>query len=143
MLEGTGAFDSALRGHHIRGFSCASPLRPYRYTACVTAPSSTRPSPVTPDAIRIDDALQRSPSLIRLQQLMFDSNQRFEAIRPLLPATLSNHVLPGPVNDEGWSLLAANAAVAAKLRQLQPRLEEALRDRGWRVSAIRVKVGSR
>ena len=38
------------------------------------------------------------------------------------------------------SLLAANASVAAKLRQLQPRLEECLRQRGWGVSSIRIKV---
>jgi len=43
----------------------------------------------------------------------------------------------------GWSLLAANAAVAAKLRQLQPRLEEIVREKGWPVSMIRVKVESR
>jgi hypothetical protein len=39
-------------------------------------------------------------------------------------------------------LLAANASVAAKLRQLQPRLEEVLRERGWQVNAVRVKVQS-
>jgi len=58
------------------------------------------------------------------------------------PAALAAHVKPGPVDDAGWSLLAANASVAAKLRQLQPRLEDVLRERGWPVSAIRVKVQS-
>lgn len=55
---------------------------------------------------------------------------------------MAAHVKPGPVDEAGWSLLAANASVAAKLRQLQPRLEEMLRERGWEVSAIRVKVQS-
>ena len=59
-----------------------------------------------------------------------------------MPAALAAHVRPGPVDESGWSLLAANAAVAAKLRQLQPRLEDLLRERGWEVSAIRVKVQS-
>jgi hypothetical protein len=77
-----------------------------------------------------------------LQQLMRDSNVRFEAIRSSLPMTLTPHVKPGPVDEEGWSLLAANASVAAKLRQLQPRLEDVLRERGWQVSSIRVKVQS-
>jgi hypothetical protein len=77
-----------------------------------------------------------------LQQLMRDSNARFEAIRPSLPTILAPHVKPGPVDEEGWSLLAANASVAAKLRQLQPRLEDVLRERGWQVSSIRVKVQS-
>jgi len=71
-----------------------------------------------------------------------DSNSRFAAIRALLPATLASHVKPGPVDEEGWTLLCANTPVAAKLRQLQPRLEELLRQRGWQVSAIRIKVQS-
>lgn len=103
---------------------------------------SSRPLPVTPDALRIEQALQQSAPLARLQQLMQDSNARFAAIRPGLPAALVHHVKPGPVDDAGWSLLAANASVAAKLRQLQPRLEEILREAGWQVSAIRVKVQS-
>jgi len=97
---------------------------------------------VTPNALTLSAALQRSAPLAHLQQLMRDSNARFDAIRPDLPALLAPHVRPGPVDEQGWSLLAANAAVAAKLRQLQPRLEDRLRDRGWQVSAIRIKVQS-
>ena len=97
---------------------------------------------MTPNALTIEAALHRSAPLAHLQQLMRDSNARFDAIRPDLPALLAPHVRPGPVDEQGWSLLAANAAVAAKLRQLQPRLEDRLRDRGWQVSAIRIKVQS-
>jgi len=103
---------------------------------------SSRPPPVTPDALRIEQALQQSAPLARLQSLMRDSKARFDAIRPGLPEALAPHIRPGPVDETGWSLLAANASVAAKLRQLQPRLEELLRERGWEVSAIRVKVQS-
>ena len=103
---------------------------------------SSRPPPVTPDALRIEQALRQSEPLVRLQSLMRDSNARFDAIRPGLPAARAPHVKPGPVDETGWSLLAANASVAAKLRQLQPRLEDLLRERGWKVSAIRVKVQS-
>jgi hypothetical protein len=92
--------------------------------------------------MQLKQALQRSEPLARLGQLLRDSAARFDAIRPCLPAALAPHVKPGPVDDLGWSLLAANASVAAKLRQLQPRLEEVLRERGWQVSAIRVKVQS-
>lgn len=99
-----------------------------------------KPPAVTPSALPIDEALRRSAPLVRLQQLMHESNARFEAIRPSLPAVLVAHVKPGPVDAQGWSLLAANGAVAAKLRQLQPRLEDVLRDAGWQVSAIRVRV---
>ena len=92
--------------------------------------------------MRLAQALQRSEPLVRLGQLLRDSAARFDAIRPCLPAALAPHVKPGPVDELGWSLLAANASVAAKLRQLQPRFEAQLKERGWEVSAIRIKVQS-
>ena len=97
---------------------------------------------MTPNALRLEQALEQSVPLARLQELIRESNARFEAIRPHLPGALAAHIKPGPLDDTGWSLLAANASVAAKLRQLQPRLEDVLRDRGWKVSSIRVKVQS-
>ena len=105
--------------------------------------SNSRLVPMTPDALRMEQALQLSAPLARLRERMRDSNDRFEAIRSSLPAAMAAHVKPGPVDETGWSLLAANAAVAAKLRQLQPRLEEIVREKGWAVSTIRVKVESR
>jgi hypothetical protein len=98
--------------------------------------------PVTPNAMRIQDALSRSAPLVQLTELMRESNARFEAIRDALPATLAAHCKPGPLDAEGWSLLAANAAVAAKLRQLRPRLEDALQAKGWQVTSIRIRVHS-
>ncbi|MFZ2649864.1 MAG: DciA family protein [Burkholderiaceae bacterium] len=71
---------------------------------------------------------------------MRESSARFDAIRPHLPAALAAHSKPGPLDDAGWSLLAANPSVAAKLRQLQPRLEQILQERGYQVSSIRIKV---
>ena len=103
---------------------------------------SKPPPPVTPDALRIEQAIAQSVPLVRLQQRIHESKRRFEAIRACLPAALATHVRPGPLDELGWSLLAANASVAAKLRQLLPRFETALREGGWEVSAIRVKVQS-
>ena len=97
-------------------------------------------TPVTPASLPIGQVLQRSAPLLHLQQLVRDSNARFEAIRSSLPGALAAHVRPGPVDALGWSLLAANPSVAAKLRQLQPRLEASLSSQGWPVSAIRIKV---
>ncbi|CAN5888839.1 hypothetical protein BH11PSE8_BH11PSE8_33020 [soil metagenome] len=90
--------------------------------------------------MRIEEALRNSAPLARLQELMRDSNARFDAIRASLPAAMVAHVKPGPVDETGWSLLAANASVAAKLRQLQPRLEDVLRAGGWTLATIRIKV---
>lgn len=98
---------------------------------------------ITPDAQPLRDALRASAPLARLGQLIADSKARFEVVRPLLPLGLVNHLQPGPLDDDGWSLLAANGAVAAKLRQLQPRLESALLDAGWGARPIRIKVVAR
>jgi hypothetical protein len=95
-----------------------------------------------PDPLAISEALQRSAPLALLRQRLQDSKARFAAIQDLLPIALARHVKPGPVDDESWSLFAANASVAAKLRQLVPRLEERVRQRGWQVSAIRIRIQS-
>ncbi len=101
--------------------------------------NSKRPESV-PKALPIHDAIDRSAPLARLRERIDDSHRRFEAVRPLLPASLAAHVRPGPVDDTGWTLLAANASVAAKLRQLQPRLEQTLNELGWQVNATRIRV---
>jgi hypothetical protein len=88
------------------------------------------------------EALRRSAPLAQLRERLQDSKARYEAIRGGLPEALAAQVAPGPVDDEGWSLLASNASVAAKLRQLKPRLESILHERGWQVSSIRIKVQS-
>ena len=100
----------------------------------------SKPPPAVPDPLALAEALHRSQPLTDLRQRMRASEVRFEQIKPLLPATLVSHVKPGPLDTDGWSLLAANVAVAAKLRQLQPRLEAALAVQGWPSTAIRIKV---
>lgn len=94
----------------------------------------------SPTALRLDEALSRSEPLAALGARLRDSAARLDAIRPLLPPGLEQLVRPGPVDDSGWSLLAANPAVSAKLRQLEPLLEQALRDAGWAVVTIRIKI---
>lgn len=105
-------------------------------------PPVSKPQPLVPDSLPIADALQRSAPLVHLRQRLQDSNARLAAIRDLLPAALAAQVKAGPVDEDSWSLLVANAAVAAKLRQLVPRLEERLRQRGWQSSSIRIRVQS-
>lgn len=84
--------------------------------------------------------MRTSPMLASLVDRLRESNAMFATVRPLLPGALAASVRPGPLDDAGWSLLSANAAVAAKLRQLVPRLEGRLRERGHAVCAIRIKV---
>lgn len=104
---------------------------------------SNRPvAPVTPDALRLREALARSAPLAALQLRLRESGARFDLIRPHLPPALAAHVRAGPLDAEAWTLLAANPAVAAKLRQLQPRLAAALTEGGWPALTLRIKVGS-
>jgi hypothetical protein len=88
----------------------------------------------------IGEAMRASQPLARLVDRLRESSAMYQAILPLLPEALAASVQPGPLDEAGWSLLVANAAVAAKLRQLAPRFEERLRERGHSVAAIRIKV---
>ena len=104
----------------------------------VSAPRASTPS--VPDALRLQDALLRSEPLALLRERIRDSKARYDAVRGCIPAGMLSHVQPGPVDEAGWSLLVANAAVGAKLRQCVPRLEEALKRQGWPAGVIRIKV---
>jgi hypothetical protein len=94
-------------------------------------------------ALGIAEALRASAPLVRLGERMRLSNAYLTVVAPALPAGLAAHVHAGPVDDEGWSLLCANASVAAKLRQLVPHLEQRLKDGGHVVAAVRIKVQPR
>ncbi|MGZ8259296.1 MAG: hypothetical protein ACXWUL_01955 [Caldimonas sp.] len=91
----------------------------------------------------IAQALRESAPLGRLAERLRLSNALFSTAAPVLPAGLAAEVSAGPVDEEGWSLLCSNAAVAAKVRQLVPRLEQRLREAGRPVAAIRIKVQPR
>ena len=93
-----------------------------------------------PDPLPIAQALQQHDGLARLGLLLRESNRRMEIVKPALPGALTRFVSPGPIDEDGWTLLAANAAVAAKLRHLQPRLEQMLEELGLQPAKVRVKV---
>lgn len=114
----------------------------------VSGEVSTRPSCETrvmsseavPKARPIAEALAQNAALARLRERIDDSRRRYAAVAAVLPEALRQHLSPGPVDDAGWTLLAANPAVAAKARQWVPELEAALLAQGWAVSAVRVRV---
>jgi hypothetical protein len=108
--------------------------------AMATAKSSTSSVPLGMPLAR---ALDQNASLADLGRRLVQSNARYAAICMHLPEPLRAQVRPGPIDDEGWSLLASNAAVAAKLRHLLPRLADTLREQGWPELPIRVHIRAR
>ncbi len=88
------------------------------------------------------DSLAGADTLASLLARVQASQARLDALADVLPGPLRPHLRAGPLDDDGWTLLAANAAVAAKLRHLLPTLAEALLAKGWQATAIRVKVQS-
>jgi len=97
----------------------------------------------TPGTLALSGALEQSVPLARLLQRLRESHERFDAVAALLPPGLREAVRAGPLDDEGWALLADHGAAAAKLRQLLPRLEQALRERGWPGPPIKVRIQPR
>lgn len=87
-------------------------------------------------------ALGGNATLAGLMQRLRQSQARLEAVRTLLPTPLLEAVRPGPLDDTAWSLLVPNAAVAAKLRQWLPRLQEHLEAQGWPAVEIRLRIGA-
>jgi hypothetical protein len=102
--------------------------------------NAARAAEAVPAPMSLQRALDASDSLSNLAQRMDESQRRFKAVMPLLPAGWARELRPGPIDDEGWSVLVSNAAVAAKLRHLLPRLDEALKAQSFRELPIRVRV---
>jgi hypothetical protein len=85
-------------------------------------------------------ALDGSEPLSQLLARVQASRDCLAAVMPVLPQELRGAVQAGPLDDSGWTLLVANASVAAKLRQLLPSLNAALQARSLAVAALRVKI---
>lgn len=95
-----------------------------------------------PHQVPLASALDQNDSLAGLLRRLRESEARWACVQPGLPAPLRGVVKPGPLDDESWTLLVANASTAAKLRQWVPALESSLADAGWPARALRVKVTS-
>ena len=92
------------------------------------------------EAVSVAQAVQSAPGLAGLARLADESAKCLKTITPLIPAGMRSGVQAGPIQDGQWCLLAANSAVAAKLRQLVPALAAHLRTHGQNVQEIRIKI---
>jgi len=101
----------------------------------------TRRAPAsTPEPLPFNSAMAQHDQLARLGAVLQASQQRLAVVLPALPGAMKRFVGAGGLDDEGWTLLADNAAVAAKLRQLQPHLEQLLREQGLLQGVLRIRV---
>lgn len=87
--------------------------------------------PSVPLPLALSQAIDQSTPLESLARRLEHSRQRLEQVRGALPGPLAQALRPGPLDETRWTILAPNAAVAAKLRQLLPTLQQRLRDAGW------------
>ncbi len=85
-------------------------------------------------------ALRGSEPLVGLLQRVRQSQALLDILTPLLPEPLRPLVQAGPLDEAGWSLLVANSAAAAKLRQMLPQLQAELQHHGKPVAEIRLRV---
>jgi hypothetical protein len=104
------------------------------------------------EAVSVVQAMHQAPSLAGLAQQAKQSAECLRLVTPLIPVSMLSGVQAGPLqqvtqpNTERddhsiqWCLLAANSAVAAKLRQLSPALAAHLRTHGHDVQDIRIKI---
>ena len=106
-----------------------------------TAPPKSKVS-VRGKSQTLEQVVDSAPTLAGLSAMARDTQNRLMAITPLLPASLRPHIQSGGVEDDVWCLIAANSAIAAKLKQTLPALCAHLRTKGWNVKTIRVKVKS-
>jgi hypothetical protein len=90
----------------------------------------------------IAEALSGNEMLGRLLERCRASEARLASVKAALPPAMRSHVRAGTLDAEAWNLLTPNGAVAAKLRQSVPLLEQILAEQGWPKVLIRVKVAS-
>lgn len=68
------------------------------------------------------------------------SQSRLETVKQLVPVTLRPSLRAGSADEGQWTLLVNSPAVAAKLRQLLPSLNQALRQKEQVDVEVRIKI---
>lgn len=90
--------------------------------------------------VTVRQALETSPPLARLAELIEESSARLKAVESLIPEALRSAIKAGPIDGDSWCLLVNSNAAAAKLRQLCPLLLNHLTAKGSKITSIRLKI---
>ena len=111
-----------------------------------------------PKARTIQQVMDQSPGLIQLTSRLQASQRCLQAILPLIPPPMRKAVHAGPIEQTTqtppttiqnpahtqphthWIILADNAAVAAKLRQLSPLMLQNLEKNNLPIQKILVQI---
>lgn len=93
-----------------------------------------------PDPVHVSDFIRHANDLASLRALARESQQRYAAIEALLPAAMRPHIRDAGLDNGIWFLLCPNAAAASKLRQLLPRLMQALQAAHLPTREIQLKI---
>ncbi len=90
----------------------------------------------------ITDAVNDAPELKLLSQRIALGKRRLACIAQVLPASLASHLDSGGCDEQSWCVLVPNNAVAAKLRQMLPLLQQALeREEGTPIE-VRLRIAN-
>jgi hypothetical protein len=98
--------------------------------------------PAVPLPGSLAQALDANESLGTLSRRLTQSKQRWAIAAQALPQALQGQVRAGVLDDEGWTLLASNAAAAAKLRHCLPLIDTTLRQAGWPTVTLRIRLAT-
>ncbi len=102
-------------------------------------PPRTRPE--APDPMDFGQALSRHGTLAQLGQRLQASQHHLAVISVALPGPMRQFVQAGTLDETGWTVVAHNAAIATKLRHMQPVLLRLLQEQGLlQQGELRIKV---
>jgi hypothetical protein len=112
---------------------CCGHTHPFFFPVHIYGTKNRQTSVVATDFLRKNDRLASLlPAAMRMARLQSDC----AAILPLLAG--NTDVLS--FQDGALVLAVPSSAVAARMKQMAPRLQSALLQRGWQVESIRLKV---
>jgi len=86
-------------------------------------------------------ALSRHGTLAQLGARLQASQRHLAAISLALPGAMRQFVQAGTLDEQGWTVVAHNAAIATKLRHMQPVLLRLLQEQGLLLEGeLRIRV---
>lgn len=111
------------------------PARPF------TAPSNARkPRHGRKQATPVAEALATHDAFAQLRAGVARLRSLEEDLGRCLPDYLRTNVAAASANDGTLTLLTPHSALAARLRHLEPRIIGELRERGWSIDAVKIRI---